>query len=482
MHDEDQILINERTNLLHENDYHYSLQDVEEPQLFRDMFDYDHVPKITFNNRVVPMRMPKDIWITDTTFRDGQQARIPFTVKQIVDLYKLEHKLGGPNGIIRQSEFFVYTDKDKEAIQECIDLGYEFPEVTTWIRASEKDFEMIKKYGIKETGILVSCSDYHIFKKMGMTRKQAMDKYLGIVKMAIEYGIIPRCHFEDITRADYYGFVIPFADELMKIAQEARVPIKIRMCDTLGYGITYPGASLPRSVQGIVYGLRNLSGFSSEQLEWHGHNDFYKVVTNSATAWLYGASSVNCSLLGIGERTGNCPIEAMVVEYCGLKGTDDGMDLSVITEIADYFENELKTDIPPRTPFIGRSFNSTRAGIHADGLLKDEEIYNIFNTEKILNRPVTVAINAHSGLAGIAHWINSYFKLKDDLAIDKRDDLVVAVKEEVDKDFSTGRTTAFGDLELEAIIKEINEDKYIALCHHKKSLFGKECEIGKEAE
>ena len=261
MYEEDQILINERTNLLHENDYHYTLQDVEEPQLFRDMFDYDHVPKITFNNRVVPMRMPKDIWITDTTFRDGQQARIPFTVKQIVDLYKLEHKLGGPKGIIRQSEFFVYTDKDKEAIQECIDLGYEFPEVTTWIRASEKDFEMIKKFGIKETGILVSCSDYHIFKKMGMTRKQAMDKYLGIVKMAIEYGIIPRCHLEDITRADYYGFVIPFADELMKIAQESGVPIKIRMCDTLGYGITYPGASLPRSVQGIVYGLRNLSGF-----------------------------------------------------------------------------------------------------------------------------------------------------------------------------------------------------------------------------
>lgn len=465
--------LNKRTNLLHENDYHYTLQDVKEPQLFRDMFDYDHVPKIMFNNRVVPMRMPKNIWITDTTFRDGQQARIPFTVKQIVDLFKLQHKLGGPKGIIRQSEFFVYTDKDKEAIQECIDLGYEFPQVTTWIRANEKDFEMIKAFGIKETGILVSCSDYHIFKKMGLTRKQAMDKYLGIVKMALEFGIRPRCHFEDITRADFYGFVVPFADELMKIGKEAGVPIKIRMCDTLGYGITYPGASLPRSVQGIVYGLRNLSGFSPEQLEWHGHNDFYKVVTNAATAWLYGASSVNCSLLGIGERTGNCPLEAMVMEYCGIKGTNDGMDLSVITEIADYFENELKTDIMPRTPFVGRSFNSTRAGIHADGLLKDEEIYNIFNTEKILNRPVTVAINAHSGLAGIAHWINAYFKLKGDLRIDKKDELVVDVKEEVDKEFSGGRTTAFGDIELETIIKEVDEDRYIALCHHKKNFVPK---------
>jgi len=461
--------IDSRWNVLEENDYRFSFQDADEPQLFRDMFDYDNVPKIMFNHRVVPMRMPESIWITDTTFRDGQQARTPFTVKQIVDLYKMMNRLGGSKGIIRQSEFFVYTKKDKEAMQACLDLGYEFPEVTTWIRASEKDFELVKNFGVKETGILVSCSDYHIFKKMNMNRRQAMDKYLGVVKQAIEFGIRPRCHFEDITRADFYGFVLPFANELMKISQDTGVPIKIRMCDTLGYGITYPGAALPRSVQGIVYGLRFFADFPSELLEWHGHNDFYKVVTNAATSWIYGASAVNCSLLGIGERTGNCPIEAMVMEYCGLKGTDDGMDLSVITEIKDYFENEIGMEIPPRTPFMGRNFNSTRAGIHADGLLKNEEIYNIFNTEKLLNRPVMVAVNAHSGLAGIAHWINAHFNLKDEFAIDKKDDLVAGVKAEVDKDFAEGRTTAYGDDELETIINEVDEERYIALCHHKKN-------------
>ena len=461
--------VDSRWNLLEENDYSFSFQETDEPQLFRDMFDYDNVPKIMFNHRVVPMRMPDEIFITDTTFRDGQQARTPFTVKQIVDLFDMMHRLGGPKGIIRQSEFFVYTQKDKEAMQACMDLGYEFPEVTTWIRASEKDFELIKQFGVKETGILVSASDYHIFKKMGMNRKQALDKYLGIVKTAIEYGVRPRCHFEDITRADYYGFVVPFADELMKIMQETGVPIKIRMCDTLGYGVTYPGASLPRSVQGIVYGLRFYSNFPSDLLEWHGHNDFYKVVTNAATAWLYGASSVNCSILGIGERTGNCPIEAMVMEYCGLKGTTDGMDLSVITEIAEYFEEEIGMEIMPRTPFVGRNFNSTRAGIHADGLLKDEEIYNIFNTEKLLNRPVTVAVSAHSGLAGIAHWLNAHFKLKDDEAVDKKDDIVSKIKEVVDKDFGEGRTTAYGDNELEMIMNDVAKERYIALCHHKKS-------------
>jgi len=462
-----------RTNLLQENDYNYRLQDVEEPVLYRDMFSYDSVPKVRFNHRIVPMHFPDEIWITDTTFRDGQQARAPFTSDQIVHLFDLMHKLGGEKGIIRQSEFFVYTEKDREALVRCRELGHKYPEITTWIRANKKDFALAKDMEIAETGILVSCSDYHIFNKMHMTRKQALDKYLGIVKDAMDFGIKPRCHFEDITRADFYGFVVPFASELMKLMGETKIPIKIRMCDTLGYGVGYPGASLPRSVPGIVYGLRFYAGVPSELLEWHGHNDFYKVVSNAAAAWMYGASSVNCSLLGIGERTGNCPLEAMAIEYAQLKGTQDGMDFRVITEIADYFENELDTNIMERTPFVGRNFNSTRAGIHADGLLKDEEIYNIFDTEKILGKPASVIIGAHSGAAGIAHWINSHFVLKGDLAIDKRSKLVSKLKNWVDEEYANGRNTSISDLELEQAIKDIDADAYIALVHHRKKISAK---------
>ena len=194
-----------KTNLLEQSAYKYQLQDRETPNLYRYLYDYKSVPKVPFNHRSVPMNMPQDIWITDTTFRDGQQSTSPFNVQHIVHLYKLMHKLGGPKGLIRQSEFFVYTDKDRKAVEECLNLGYKFPEVTSWIRANEKDFDIVKSLGLKETGILVSCSDYHIYNKMGLTRKQAMDKYLGIVKSVLEKGIKPRCHFEDITRADFYG-------------------------------------------------------------------------------------------------------------------------------------------------------------------------------------------------------------------------------------------------------------------------------------
>ena len=447
-----ELSINPNTNLLEQDPYSYQLQDVSEPELFRLIYPYTEVPKIPFNYRRVPMNMPEDIFITDTSFRDGQQSRTPYTTKQMVDIYKMLHRLGGKKGMIRQTEFFVYSKKDRDALQECMELDYEFPEITTWIRASKQDFELAKDLDIKETGVLVSCSDYHIFKKMGLTRAQALDKYLGIVKECLSHGLRPRCHFEDITRADFYGFVIPFASELKKLSEESGIPIKIRACDTMGYGVPYPGVALPRIVSGIIYGLQHYAGFTSDMLEWHGHNDFYKGVVHASTAWMYGCGAVNCSLLGIGERTGNVPVEAMVMEYASLKGHFNGMDPRVITEIADYIVNEIGYELPPMTPFVGSHFNLTRAGIHADGLLKDEEIYNIFDTDKILNRPASVSVTNTSGLAGIACWINRHYKLNGEASIDKKHPVIAKIKDWVDAEYAAGRITLISDDELEAQI------------------------------
>ncbi len=449
------ISLSGQTNLLEFDPYEYGLQDVKEPQLFREMFPYTEVPKVAFNYRRVPMNMPEHIYITDTSFRDGQQSRAPYTAEQMVEIFKMLHRLGGEKGIIRQTEFFVYSKTDREALERCMALGYEFPEITTWIRASKKDFELVKDIGVKETGVLVSCSDHHIFNKMGLTRRQALDKYLGIVKDCLAAGLRPRCHFEDITRADFYGFVVPFAIALRKLSEESGVPIKIRACDTMGYGIPYPGVALPRSVSGIIYGLQHYAGFSSDMLEWHGHNDFYKGVVNAATAWLYGAGAVNCSLLGIGERTGNVPLEAMVFEYASLKGTLDGMDTSVITELAEYISKETGYDLPPMTPFVGKSFNVTRAGIHADGLMKDEEIYNIFDTTKLLGRPPLVSVGQTSG---IACWINNYYRLTGENAVDKKHPCIAKMKEWIDKEYEGGRVTVISDDELEALMKLYGKD------------------------
>ncbi|MDD4367571.1 MAG: 2-isopropylmalate synthase [Oscillospiraceae bacterium] len=457
------LRFSEDTHLLEQHAYRYALQDIPEPNLYRDLFPYQEVPKIPFNHRLVPMDMPAEIFMTDTTFRDGQQSREPYTVEQIVTLFDMMHRLGGPQGLIRQTEFFAYSQRDREAIAKCKEKDYRFPEVTVWIRANEKDFQLVKDLDIKEVGILVSCSDYHIFKKLHMSRQEAMEHYLSVVRQALDAGLRPRCHLEDITRADFYGFVVPFVDALMALGKEAATPIKIRACDTLGLGVPFPGVAMPRSVPGILYGLRHYAEVPSGLLEWHGHNDFGLGVANACTAWLYGAGAVNCSLLGVGERTGNVPLETMAMLYSSFRGTANGMNLDVITEIAQYYEKAIGYHIPPMTPFVGQDFNVTRAGIHADGLLKNEEIYNIFDTGKILHRSAAVAVSNVSGAAGLAFWLNQHYGKEGTAAVSKTDSLVTKLKDWVDQQYADGRVTALSDAEMEQAVTALGDSRFTAV-------------------
>ena len=151
------------------------------------------------------------------------------------------------------------------------------------------------------------------------------------------------------------------------------------------------------------------------------------------------------------------------MQYASLRGTLDGMDPTAITEIGEYFEKELGYEIPPMTPFLGSAFNLTRAGIHADGMMKDSEIYNIFDTEKILNRPAEVSISNTSGLAGIAYWVNKRFKLLGENQLSKQDWLVVAMKEEIDALYADGRTTVMGDEELMQLVEKLSKDERCSL-------------------
>ncbi|MHC4631839.1 MAG: 2-isopropylmalate synthase [Planctomycetota bacterium] len=429
------------------------LVNVEKPNLYRQTFPYTEFPRVIFDNREVEYDIPEEIWITDTTFRDGQQSRPPFKPKQILKIYDLLHEIDGGTGLIRQCEFFLYSERDREAVELCKERGYKFPEVTGWIRAVAADFKLVSQMGLSETGILTSASDYHIFLKLRKTRAQAMNAYLDIVKAALDSGVTPRCHLEDITRADYEGFVLPFAAELMKLSKKYDKPIKIRLCDTLGFGLPWAKASLPRSIPKLIYGLRQI-GVPSERLEWHGHNDLHKVQINAATAWLYGCSAANAAIFGTGERTGNPPLEALVVEHAQLKGLTEGVNYVAITELAEYVRKELGFEIPPNYPLVGKDFNITRAGIHADGLLKNEEIYNCFDTQKLLNRRVGVAITDKTGAAGIKHWIEARYQIE----IPKHDRRITKIKDKIDAEYAADRVSMISDEEMFEWVRQSFED------------------------
>jgi citrate (Re)-synthase len=438
------------------------LRDVDEPNLMKDVFPYDEVSRIDFDHRMLPIQPAEEIFITDTTFRDGQQARPPYTVQQIVDLYTLMNQLGGENGILRQTEFFLYSKKDKEAVARCQDLGLRYPEITGWIRAAQEDIPLVKEARLQETGILTSVSDYHIFLKLNKKRREALNDYLEIVKAILDVGIKPRCHFEDITRADIYGFCIPFAIELMKLREESGIDIKIRLCDTMGYGVTYPGASLPRSVDKLVRAFIEDADVPGHLLEWHGHNDFHKGLINATTAWLYGCSAANSTLLGLGERTGNPPIEGLIMEYIGLMGKTNGIDTTVITDIAQYFKNKIDFKIPANYPFVGADFNVTRAGVHVDGLIKSEEIYNIFDTTKILKRPIVPMVTDKSGKAGIAFWINTHFGLTGDDVVNKRHPGISRINKWINEEYEDGRMTAISSEELETKVRKYMPELFMS--------------------
>lgn len=438
------------------------LEDRAEPQLYRELFPYTKIGRIGFDGTIIAPRPADPCFITDTTFRDGQQARPPYTVKQIAHIFDLLHKLGGKSGLIQASEFFMYSAKDRKAIDTCRARGYRFPRVTGWIRANENDLRIARDMEFDEVGMLTSVSDYHIYLKLGKTRKQAMDDYLRIVERALEWGIVPRCHFEDVTRADIHGFCLPFASRLMELARKASMPVKIRLCDTMGFGVPYAGASLPRSVQGIVRAFTDEAGVPGQWLEWHGHNDFHKVLVNGVTAWLYGCAAVNGALLGFGERTGNTPLEALVMEYISLTGNDDVADTTVISEIADYFVKELEYTIPPNYPFVGSDFNATSAGVHVDGLAKNEEIYNIFDTNKILNRPVPIIITDKSGRAGVAYWINSHLELDESRRVTKKHPAVGQIYNAIMQAYEAGRNTSFSNKEMLALVKHYMPELFVS--------------------
>ena len=442
------------------------IENVDNPNLMEDIFPYSLPPRITFDGPAVEIidgkevrfdlgaAVKRDLVITDTTFRDGQQARPPYTIDQMVDIYKLLSRMGGPNGVIRQTEFFLYTPNDRETLDRCRALGLRYPEITGWIRAVKGDFRLVKEAGLKETGMLTSASDYHIFHKQNQTRQQAFDTYIGVVEAALETGVRPRCHLEDITRADMKGFVIPFVTRLAKLSEQVpeEMKVKVRLCDTMGFGLSYPGAAEPRSIPKLIYRMTNDCGIPPERLEWHGHNDFHKVLINGTTAWLYGCNFLNTTLFGFGERTGNPPMEGALMEYIALKGDLCGIDTGVITEAANYFRKELGVRLPSNYPFAGRDFNTTRAGIHAGGLNRDERIYNIFDTATLLGRPPKVAITDKTGIDGVKHWVNEYLGLTGDDRLTVID--VVKIGRWVDDQYKKhGRMTAISDKELREQVK-----------------------------
>ncbi|MBI5288712.1 MAG: hypothetical protein HY873_07035, partial [Chloroflexi bacterium] len=249
------------------------------------------LPPVTLEAEpVVPPTAAEDALpklITDTTLRDGaQDSRIAiFPAETRLKYYDLLHKLDNNSGAIYAIEAFIYQKRDVWTLEKLLERGYEWPRVTTWTRATPKDIKLLVEVSqgkVKETGMLASASDHHIFDKLGYASKEdAIEKYLQPIVTALENNIVPRVHLEDCTRADIYGWVIPFMQRVLDVSKGIA---KFRICDTIGWGSPDPYAALPWGVPRLFTVLRQETG---AELEYHGHNDFGLATANTIAAWRY---------------------------------------------------------------------------------------------------------------------------------------------------------------------------------------------------
>ena len=419
----------------------------EEKVFYNNLYPFTDLPRTGMES------LKWNLYITDTTLRDGQQAWRPLKIEEAVKVYQLLNEVDAGSGIIKSCEFFLYTDKDREVVRRVKELGYDYPKPIAWIRATFSDLKLVEEAGLDKAVILSSISDYHIYYKLRLSRSQAVEKYLSVIEEALKKGISVRASLEDITRADIYGLAIPFIHKVFDLGEKYGVEVEVKIADTLGLGLPFEEVPLPRSIPRIVKALIRDGGVPGEKIEFHGHNDFHLGVANATAAWLYGAALNNTTLLGIGERAGNVPLEAMVFIYAGIKGTLDEMDTRALTEVARYYEKELSYRVPAYYPIVGRNFNVTRAGIHADGTLKNIRMYLPFDTESLLESPPGIAITPYSGAAGVAFWINHFFRLKNQEKVGKEHPGVQKIYQEILKRFEMGEVLTITDREMLKLVR-----------------------------
>jgi 2-phosphinomethylmalic acid synthase len=429
------------------------IPDVETPEYFLDSFPRDSFPRYVWTER--PAALPQAVWTTETTHRDGQQGGLPLTTEQSLAIYDLMCKFTGSSGAIRQAEFFAYRPSDKAALQGALDRYQAGAPVepTTWIRATAKDVELIKALGVRETGMLASASDYHTFHKFKPGgRNQAAQTYLDAVRVTVDAGIRPRLHLEDATRASM-DFIKPFIEAVQNSCAPSGLRPKFRVCDTMGLGLPYNDVALPRSIPGIFRALRAM-GLAPEDLEFHPHNDTWLVVANCLAAIREGCAVINGTLLGKGERTGNAPLEAVLLHVMGMGYfAENAPDFTALNSLVDLYA-AMGEAIPPKYPLYGRDAHRTRAGVHADGLNKFWWMYAPFNVPALLDRPLEVSLTKDSGIAGLI------FLMRQHLGLDlpKDDPGLLAIHTWVTAEFDHGRQTSIEWEELVPLVRQ-----YIAI-------------------
>ncbi len=401
---------------------------------------YEDLPKLK-------LPLGQEVFISDSTIRDGSQmAGIVMKKRHKLAIFEYLHQIG-----IEKLETFVYNERDREAVRDMLDKGYEFPEVTGWARANPKDIDFVLGMdGIKETGILMSVSDSHVIDKMGLkSREEAAKKYTEALQYAVDHGLRTRAHIEDMTRADNEGFVFPLVEKLLEIDPDCT----IRLCDTLGYGMPFPDVDEP---YGIPYIVRRLREIGTKNIETHVHDDFGMSVACSLAGYWYGANWSSLTFLGIGERAGNAELEKVAIFLIQRVEGFQKYNLQSITEFAEYMEKEIGIRVPRNKSVVGKNIFAHESGIHTAGIIKNPFTYEPYPPEVVGGKRVLL-IGDSSGLEVIRFKVEEALNELMHVAtkVDKNDPRVKAIQAEIQKLYDQEqRVSSISDEELKKYVEK----------------------------